>query len=436
MGLLLSRRSFLATCAALPALRAAERQSAEAYAERRRRLADAVGSGVIALLGYESDEGQSGFTGFRQESNFYYLTGHDEPGAALLIAPRRGDDAYREVLFLPTRSDAAAKWSGPSIGIDGAERLGFQDVRDAASLRKELRALLRDRKKLAGLRPRAAPSSAGSRSRAAMERLEETGDAKVARDVRGPLALMRAVKSPGEIALLRDAVNATETGFRTAWRAVADGATERSVAAEFVAAAFRAGCERLAFPPMAASGPNATILHYQRNGSIMQDGQLLLLDAGAEYSRYASDIARTVPVSGKFTERQRLLYELVVRAQRAAIAAAKPGARLIGSEPRTLESIAERVMREGAPRGVDTYLPHALGHHVGLDVHDPAPPSGVLKEGMVLAIEPGIYLPREAVGIRVEDMVEITPDGCRLMSAGLPSSVDELENALSDSHDA
>ena len=402
------------------------------FAERRRRLAEAVGSGVIGLLGYERDEGQSGFTGFRQESNFYYLTGHDEPGAALLIAPRRGDAAYREVLLLPARSDAATQWSGPALGVESAESLGFQDVRDASSLRGELRTLLRDRRKLMGLRPRAAPGSGGTRERATIERLQAAAGARVVRDVRGPLAAMRAVKSPGEIALLRKAVEATEAAFRAAWRAMAPGATERSVVAEFVGTAFRAGCERLAFPPMAGSGANAAILHYHRNGSIMQEGQLLLIDAGAEYSRYAADMARTVPVGGKFSDRQRLLHELVVSAQRAAIAAAKPGARLFGSEPRSLQSIAERVMRAGAPRGVDGYLPHALGHHVGLDVHDPAPPRGALTEGMVLAIEPGIYLPREGVGIRIEDMVEITRDGCRLMSGRLPASADAIESALAD----
>ena len=391
-----------------------------------------MGGGVIALLGYEHDEGQFGFTGFRQESNFYYLTGHNEPGASLLIAPRRGGEAYREVFFLPARSGAAARWSGPSLGLEGASRLGFQDVLDTGALRGELRALLRDRRRLAGLGPYAAVGSGRLRDRAAMERLQEAAGAKIARDVRGPLARMRAVKSHREIASIRQAVEVTEAAFRAAWKATAPGASERSVVAEFVGAAFRAGCERLAFPPIVASGPNATVLHYQHNDSIMQDGQLLLVDAGAEYSRYAADIARTVPVTGRFSERQRLLHDLVVSALRAAIAAAKPGVRLDGPGPRTLESIAERVLRNGAPPGVDTYMPHAIGHHVGLDVHDPARPGGVLQEGMVLAIEPGIYLPGEGLGIRVEDMVEITADGCRLMSEGLPASADELESVLAD----
>lgn len=401
------------------------------FAERRRRLAEAVGRGVIALLGHGESEGQSGFTGFRQESNFYYLTGHSEPGAALLIAPRRRTAPYGEILFLPTRSAATARWSGPALGPADAESLGFQDVRDARTLDEDLRALLKDRRILMGLRPRRGPGHPDPVGAAAFDRLREAAAKRDVRDIRGELAAMRAIKSAAEIALLRKAVHATEKAFRAAWGATRPGTAEWSTVAEFVGAAFREGCERLAFPPMAGSGQNATVLHYRHNNSVMKDGEMLLIDAGGEFSRYCADLARTVPVSGRFSERQRELYQLVLDAQRAAISAARPGVALAGPGSRTLRSIAERTMRAGAPRGVDTHLPHAIGHHVGLDVHDSAPASGVLKEGMVLAIEPGIYLPREGLGIRVEDMIEITSDGCRLMSSGLPASVEAIECALS-----
>ena len=429
MGLPLSRRSFLAACPAA-VLGSGRKESAEVFRRRRRRLAEAVGTGVIALLGYGRREGQAGFTGFRQESNFYYLTGHDEPGASVLIAPPRRGRAYREVLFLPASSEMAERWSGPSLSAEGADALGFDDVLDAASLSRELRLMLRDRKGLAALRPREFPATGGHLEWPTAQALEEAADARIRRDVRGPLAALRAVKSPLELDLIREASSATEAAFRASWRAVAAGATEAAVVAELVGAAFRAGCRRLAFPPIAASGPNATILHYQRNDAVMRRGHLLLIDAGAECSRYAADLARTVPVTGRFTSRQRDLYDVVLKAQRAVLEAAKPGARLSGAGPRTLESIAEGVLRKHAPKGVDAFLPHAIGHSVGLDVHDPMPPGGTLKEGMVLAIEPGIYLPGEGVGIRVEDLVEITADGCRTMTAGLPKSADEIERTL------
>lgn len=385
---------------------------------------------MICVLGYDRSEGQSGFTGFRQESNFFYLTGHDEPGAALLIAPAAGGDGYREILFLPVQSEVSAMWSGAGRTPDAPAELDFQEVLEASSLSRELRSLLRDRRRLMGLRPRQPAALDQVRERASFDRLVQLAEHSDVRDIRGPLAAMRSVKSPAEISLLRAAARATEEAFRAAWRAVRPGTAERSVAAEFVGEAFRAGCERLAFPPMAGCGANAAILHYQRNESVMHEGQLLLLDAGGERCRYAADIARTVPVGGRFTSRQRLLYELVLKAQRAAIAAARPGATLEGGGPRSLRRVAERVMRSGAPKGVQTHLPHALGHHVGLDVHDPAPARGPLKAGMVVAIEPGIYLPREGLGIRIEDMIEITPSGSRLLSGGLPSAADEVEDAV------
>ena len=421
-----SRRSFLAASLALPALRASLRESPEAFAERRRNLAAAVGQGLIALLGHSESDGQSGFTGFRQESNFYYLTGHDEPGAALLIAPARGKDPYREVLFLPTRTGVAARWSGPLRSPDKAGGLGFEEVLDRDKFREGLRKLLRDRRKLYGL----LPDSLGRTGTASMERLHDAADTRDIRDVRADLARMRSVKSPREIAIIQRAVDATVEAYRAAWAAVEPGSTERAVVAEFVAAAFRAGCERLAFPPMAGAGPNAAILHYQRNDSAIQGGQLLLMDAGAECSRYAADVARTVPVSGTFSPDQRRLYELALGGRNAAIAAARPGATLGGSRPGSLLSMAESFMRARAPKGVDTRLPHAIGHHVGLDVHDPAPPRATLEKGMVLAIEPGVYLPERGLGIRVEDMIEITDHGCRVMSERLPVSADGIEQEL------
>ena len=403
---------------------------AEVFAARRRHLADEVGRGVIALLGHGEDEGTSGFTGFRQESNFYYLTGHAESGAAVLIAPANGKAPYREVLFLPSDSRRRRLWTGSRIGPQEARSTGFDEIRDASSLSRELQSLIRGRKPLFGLRPRSSGRAAGARS-VPTERLQEAAGTMDIRDVRAVLASMRSVKSPGEVALLQEAVRATEAAYRAAWTAVAPGAEERSVIAEFVGAAFKAGCDRLAFPPMAGAGPNAAILHYSRNRSVMTGGELLLMDAGGEYMRYAADIARTVPVGGKFNDRQRRLYDAVLGAQRAAIAAARPGAKLNGSDSNCLQAVAQRALRKLAPSDVDTHLPHALGHHVGLDVHDPSPSGGSLKEGMVVTVEPGLYLPDEGIGIRIEDMIEITGDGSRVMSNGLPTRAGQIEEALS-----
>lgn len=401
---------------------------AATFADRRRELADRVGRGVLALLGYTDDEGQSGFTGFRQESNFYYLTGHAEPGAALLIAPAWRGQPYREVLFLPERHRMETLWNGPAL-VPGTTS-GFEEVRAAADLPRTLRSFLRDRKELHGLRPRASMSANRLPSKARFDRLQAIAKNADVRDLHDPLASMRCIKSPGEIAALQAAADATMAAFRAAWSAVRNGVSEHAVAAELAGEALRQGCDRLAFPPMAGSGSNATVLHYTRNRSVMKDGELLLIDAGGEYGRYAADVARTVPVRGRFSSRQRELYNAVLGALRVVLARAGPGMALNGSGPESLQTVAEREMRRLLPRGVGASLPHALGHHVGLDVHDPAPRRAVLRKGMVVAIEPGLYLPNENLGIRVEDMVEITEDGCRVMSAALPKDAEAIEDAL------
>lgn len=383
------------------------------------------------MLGYTDDEGQSGFTGFRQESNFHYLTGHREPGAALLIAPARGGQPYREVLFFPERHRMETLWNGPAP--DPGTESGFEEVRSTADFPRTLRSFLRDRKELHGLRPRASMAANRLPSKALFDRLQATAKSADIRDLHDPLASMRCIKSPGEIAAIQAAADATVAAFRAAWSAVRSGVSERAAAAELIGEALRQGCDRLAFPPMAGSGSNATVLHYTRNRSVMKDGQLLLIDAGGEYRRYAADVARTVPVSGRFSPRQRELYKAVLGGLQAVLARAGPGVALNGPGSESLQTVAERAMRRLLPRGIDASLPHALGHHVGLDVHDPAPRRAVLRKGMVVAIEPGLYLPNENLGIRVEDMVEITEGGCRVMSAALPKGAAAIEGALAES---
>ncbi len=425
VGLHWSRREFVGGSLAIPPLSGA-RESGAVYAERRRRLASDVGGGVIALVGHDGTTGESGFTGFRQESNFYYLTGHEEPGAALLIASASQQDSYREVLFLPGDVAFGVPWHEPPSTAAKVRSLTFGDARSKDRFVPELRSMLRGRGKLFALRARTR-GDVGSRLR---QRVEGIVGGRDIRDLDPLLARMRSIKSPGEIALIEQAARATVLAHRAAWSVVQSGVPEHALVAEFVGAAFRAGCRRLAFPPMAGSGRNATTLHYQRNDAVMQAGQLVLMDAGGEYFRYAADVARTVPVDGCFRADQRCLYELVLGAQAAAIRMAGPGATLGGSGPMSLLARAERYMRDRAPKGLDVNLPHAVGHHIGLDVHDPYPFRSPLQAGMVVTVEPGIYLPDRRIGIRIEDMIVITDDGCRQLSGELPVLPDAIEKAL------
>ncbi len=420
------RRTFLLGLGALAPAAAWERESAAIYSQRRRALAEAVGGGLIVVLGYDEYEGRSGYSSFRQESHFYYLTGHNEPGAALAIAPESGRRPYREILFVPEADAHASKWLGPRLGIDDAGELGVDEVLSRSAMEPQARMLLKERKRLYGLLP-GGPGRDRNAAERLLARLQEVCRRKDVRDIRSRLARLRAVKSTGEIATIQKAVDASIEAHLAAWKVIRPGVTEQQVAGAMVGAALTAGCERMAYPPIVGSGLNSTILHYDRNDATLAAGGVVLMDVGGEYSRYAADITRTVPVSGVFSDRRRKIYDLVLGAQKQAVAAVKPGARLYAHGPSGLTGIVERWFERHGEPGIGSRFTHGLGHHVGLDVHDPRPPEDELQRGMVLTIEPGLYLPDEGFGVRIEDMVVVTDDGCRTMTGRLPKEAEAIE---------
>jgi Xaa-Pro aminopeptidase len=252
-------------------------------------------------------------------------------------------------------------------------------------------------------------------------------------DLRPALIRKRVVKSEGETRLIQKAVDATAGAHRAAWSMIRPGLLEYEVAGRMSGYMLEQGCERVAYPPIVGGGANAATLHYVLNTDKLRDGDLLLMDVGGEYSNYAADITRTVPVSGRFSPLQKALYNVVLGAQKAALKAVKPGMRLGGHGPGSLTQIATDYInshgkdRDGNPLG--PYFFHLIGHQVGLEVHDPGADEE-LRAGRVITIEPGVYLPQEGIGIRIEDMVLVTEDGSRLLSAGLPREVDEIEAAM------
>jgi Xaa-Pro aminopeptidase len=243
------------------------------------------------------------------------------------------------------------------------------------------------------------------------------------------IARLRMHKSPEELALIQRSIDATLEAHRAAWKRAAPGLYEYQVAATMTAVYFDKGCERSAYEPIVGSGPNSTVLHYSRNSRRMDRGELLLMDVGAECAGYAADITRTIPVGARFSKRQREIYEVVLGAQNAVIAAIKPGIPLSD-----LSKIAREYINthgkdlHGDPLG--KYFTHGVSHHVGLDVHDATDFSQPLAEGNVITVEPGVYIPEENIGIRIEDMVEVTKDGAQLMSGALPRDPGEIEKAL------
>ena len=428
----------------LPAT-ALERQPSADYHARRVALSRKTNGGVVVLFAAVEAEGPNALYGFRQDDNFYYLTGLSQPGGAVLIAPEvagDGDKArpYTEILFLPGRNYSQEKWTGPKLGPEDPEArklTGFDRVEILDKLREELVRLLPS--------PRATVYSdlpsfqEGSASSTPLEWLRRANAFPVyvsLEDVKPMLAEMRRVKDAGEIALIRKATEASMAGHLAAMHALRPGMTERQIEAIVQYEFQKRGCERPAYAPIVGAGFNSTVLHYSDDSATIQAGDVLLIDAGGEYSMYATDITRTMPASGKFTARQREIYDIVLGAQEAAIKAFRAGhSTMSGDAADALYKIAYNYINthgkdaHGKPLG--QYFIHGLGHFVGLSVHDVGGTTVPLDKGMVFTLEPGIYIPEERLGVRIEDMFYVDQDGSLVrLTAGLPRTTEEVEAAM------
>jgi Xaa-Pro aminopeptidase len=389
----------------------------EEFRARRAALRKSLDDGVFLLKGQA--EGYDPIFRFVQEPNFYYLTGWTEPGAALLLTPAG------EILFLPRHDQRAERYYGKRMSAEDADAqaaTGFEKVLPIEKLESELDAALSEHSRMY------APwTEAYAGQLRARYPFRDVADAT-------PLITqLRLKKSPSEIAAIQHATDVSIQAHRAAWKRLAAGKFEYQIAATLLDAFLDGGCEGPAYSPIVGSGPNGPILHYMSNQRRMDRGESVVIDAAAECDAYASDITRTVPVGGKFTPRQREVYQVVLGAQKAAIAAVQPGAWLASDSGNSLTKIARDYMdahgkdQHGEPLG--KYFIHDIGHQVGLQVHDP-PGSGPLEAGMVITIEPGVYINDEQLGIRIEDVVLVTANGAKILSAALPKEPDEIEAAV------
>ena len=391
-------------------------QSPAVYAARRAALMKAMGDGVAVIHA----EGQDDSAGYRQSSDFLYLTGVEEKGAILVLAPK--ERTYREFLYLPNRDPEAERVSGMRAPIDTALRAkyGFEKIhRSGGVLGSVIDMASRSPTLWQVTRPSAAVEP---KDLELYGRVQRRVPGVAVKSLGWTLATMRARHDDAELAIMQRGIRITEEGFRAAWQAVRPGASEGEVRAEAERVWRMRGSRRAAYDSIVGSGPNAAILHYARSERVMQDGELVLMDMGAEFAHYATDITRTVPVNGRFSAEQRKIYDIVLRAQQAALALAKPGATY-----EDLDRAARKVIDEA---GYGDYFIHGLGHFVGLDVHDAGAYQKPLEAGMVVTIEPGIYIPEKAMGIRIEDEVLITPTGARYLSTGLPRTADDIERMM------
>ncbi|MGA2881455.1 MAG: Xaa-Pro peptidase family protein [Bryobacteraceae bacterium] len=407
-------------------LAAAAAQSAKAPADefraRRSALRQSLEGAVLLLKG--QSEAYDPIFRFEQEPNFYYLTGWNEPGAVLLLTPSD------EILFLPSHNERAERYSGKRTSAEDADAravTGFDNVLPIEKLESEI-----DRALSSHARMYAPWTESYAGQLRARYPFRDVADAT-------PLiSKLRLKKSGAEIAAIQHSTDVSVEAHRAAWKRLAPGQFEYHVAASLIDTFLDEGCEGPAYSPIVGSGSDGAILHYMSNQRRMDRGELVVIDAAAQCDGYASDITRTIPVSGKFTPRQRELYQIVLGAQKAAIAAVKPGALLSDSGLPGAAGSLTKIARDyinthgkdlhGEPLG--KYFSHDIGHQVGLEVHDPRF-DGPLEAGMVITIEPGVYIAEEKLGVRIEDVVLVTANGAKVLSEALPKEPDEIEKAVS-----
>jgi Xaa-Pro aminopeptidase len=440
MRKMILRFSFLSLMFALASGNALDRQPGADYHARREALAKKAGGVVVLLAPQEEDDA---VYGFRQEDNFYYLSGVTIPSAALLVTPAaeaQGDvpaHAYTEILFLPPRNLRLEKYTGPRLGADNpdAPRItGFDRVEDLDKLPAEVSKLLANGRPVIYTDVGSAEETSPSAEPLAF--LKRTNPFVFFQDVKPMLASLRTVKDAGEIALIRRAVDASVAAHLAAMKAVKPGVTEYEVSALMQYEWGRRGCERPAYSPIVGSGHNSTVLHYSDNTDTMKGGDVVVIDAAGEYSMYAADITRTLPVNGHFTPRQREIYDIVLGAQEAAMAAFQSGkSTLVGDSSASLDKAARDYIKthgkdlHGQP--LDQYFIHGLGHYIGLNVHDAGDYKVPLGPGMAFTIEPGIYIPEENIGVRIEDDYLVGQDGKLIkLSGALPSKAEDVEKTM------
>lgn len=423
------------------------------YRERRERVLASLGDACLVLpsapVHIRNNDVEHEY---RQDSDFYYLTGFDEPSSVLVLRA----EAPRVVLFVRPRDPERETWDGLRAGVDGAKALGADEAFPINELAAELPKLLENSSRLyyrlghdRGFDDRVLAALDVVRGRA---KLGKWWPVQIVEP--GTLVHeMRSIKSEHELGLLRRSMEISAEAHLAAMAKTRPGCYEYEIEALLRSIFRKHGAERPAYEPIVGSGPNATILHHRKNDRRMNDGEVLLIDAGCEYGYYAADITRTFPVSGRFSPAQRDLYEVVLEAQRASIEATRPGATLDDVHAASVRVLTEGMVRLGLlgepvseaieKQTYKRYYMHRTSHWLGMDVHDVGPyfdhgKARPLGAGQVLTIEPGLYVRADdsdapaqfrGIGIRIEDDVLVTAGGCEVLSEAVPKTVADIERA-------
>jgi Xaa-Pro aminopeptidase len=425
------------------------------FAARRERYLQQMGKGVAIVPSAPLTARDIDVVPYRQSSDFFYLTGYNEPRSVLLLTTEHSE--HRTVIFTRTRDKDREIWDGPRAGLDGAKALvGADAAFPIEELASRLPGYLSDVQRL-HYRLAQDPDFDRQVFRAldavrGRVRMGVVPPSEIV-DISCGLHEMRLFKSAVELESMDRAADISREAHAAAMRVARPGRHEYEVEAEIMRVFRGRGAERPAYGSIVGSGPNATILHYRRNDRRMQDGDLLLIDAGAEFDYYASDVTRTFPISGTFSVEQRAIYDLVLESQLAAIDLVRPGVPYMDVHDKAVEVLTAGLVRLGLVKGPadealaqERYKPfymHRTSHWLGMDVHDAGgyftgKKPRVLEPGMVLTVEPGLYIAPDAevearwrgIGVRIEDDIAVTVTGHRNITAAIPKHPVELESLL------
>lgn len=425
------------------------------FSRRRARLLQLLGEGSIAILpaAPQTIRNRDVEHVYRPDSDFYYLTGFPEPEAVVVLIPGRKQGQC--VLFCRERDPLMETWNGRRAGLDGAvERHGIDDAFPISDIDEILPGLMENRERVF--------YSMGTHADLDQRMIEWLKQVrkKSRAGIHAPgefvsldhlLHEMRLFKSRAEIDAMKKAARISAAAHCRAMQSCKPGMMEYQIEAAIVHHFMDNGCRHAAYPSIVGGGANGCILHYTENNAELKDGELLLIDAGAEYDSYAADITRTFPINGTFSEAQKALYEVVLAAQYAAIDAVKPGNHWNDPHDAAIKALTKGLIKLGILKGTlaklvkeEAYRPyymHRTGHWLGMDVHDVGDYKldgqwRLLEPGMVMTVEPGLYIPAGSkgvlkkwwdIGIRIEDDVLVTRTGHEVLTSGVPKEVDEIE---------
>jgi len=404
------------------------------FTKNRKKIVSEMADGSVLVLFAGAAPKKIGdeYYPYSPPRDFYYCAGLESENIMLLIHKTGG--GAEETLFLEKPDDERAKWVGyPLLEADAVKISGVRQCKFLDEFENDILKFLYKKEPVLYLdiesRPFGSPAPAEI---VFAEKIRKNCPHVIIKNINPIIAEKRAVKTKDEINFIKKAIGITEEAFLAMMMSAAPGMAEYEIESHFDYTLKKHGVRDRAFATIAASGPNAATLHYSANKRKTADGDLILIDAGAQFGCYSADITRTFPVNGKFTDRQKLLYDIVLEGQQKVIDAIKPGAPFKDLNETLIKHYEKALKKIGLINDKDEvkdYYYHKVSHSLGLETHDTGRSvwSDELKKGMVITVEPGLYVAAEGIGIRIEDDAAVTDKGCEILSKGLIKTTDEIE---------